>query len=219
VDYPIISENENMLLQQDNLGGEMNPFDLEAIKIPAAGGKQWTIPALTGDRSVKTIEGIIVAWNKCRGYWPGDYSGAEPPQCSSRDGLTGEGDPGIECAECMFAKYESAAKGKGQACKDMRRVFIILEGNVLPCMINLPPTSIKPFRQYMMRLTSSQTHFSAVVTTIELEEAQNDAGTKYSKTVFSCGKILEAEESEKTLGYSNAMKKMFTSRPVDDDAF
>ena len=62
--------------------------------MPPGGGTTCTIPTLTGEESRESLDGIIVAWTPSRAYWEGDFAGSEPPQCASRDAITGEGDPG-----------------------------------------------------------------------------------------------------------------------------
>ena len=67
---------------------------------------------------------------------------------SSYDGKIGIGDPGGACATCQLNTFGTAAKGAGKACKNMRVIYLLRSGEYLPIQINLPPTRIKPFKDF-----------------------------------------------------------------------
>ena len=165
-----------------NVGeGGISQFDLDSVKVPAGGGTAWEVPSLEGLQNVNALEGIIIHWHDTRGYWKGEYAGgSDPPQCSSQDCKTGEGDPGGDCASCPYSKFGSAVKGEGQACKQSRSLYLVRPGDILPIVVVLPPTSILPMRKYFLRLLSAAAPTYAVVTRLTLGKATSGGGITYS---------------------------------------
>ena len=117
------------------------------IKIPSGGGKIFEIPTDDPDNpdSATTLEGIILHHHAHCAYWPESNDDEDnKPLCSSLDGKVGIGEPGGVCATCQL----TASKGAGKACKNMRVIYLLRSGEYLPVQINLPPTSIKPFKEF-----------------------------------------------------------------------
>lgn len=168
---------------QENFGGEgIQPGDLERVTVPAGGALSWEVPTIDGEGdSVKTLEGVIVSWARPRAYWDRDLEetgGGQPPDCTSDDGVHGSGmyGPGSEdnptgaCETCPMNEWGSGRDGRGKACKEMRVLYLLQEGNVLPVTVTLPPTSIAPLRRYMLRLANQGIPYYGVVTKLALEK-------------------------------------------------
>ena len=123
------------------------------IKIPAGGVLQFELP--TGDPQhpdySPTLTGVILFNHASCAYWPeGDeYNDDVPPLCSSVDGKQGYGEPGGTCATCTLSQFGSASNGRGKACKNMRVLYLLRSGEFMPLAINLSPTSISPFREFL----------------------------------------------------------------------
>ena len=200
-------------LLQDNLGDEdFTPMDLERLTVPAGGGTSFEIPTMDGLEDVKEVEALVVHVSPARAYWQQgmDETGeGTPPDCSSENGTTGNGEPGGECLSCPFNQYGSAEKGKGKACKEMRNLFILTEGAVLPFNLVIPPTSIKPFKKYMTSLTQFRRSIYSVTTKITLEKTKNAGGITYSKIAFKAGSNLTKEQSDLVRAYKKAFKQAF----------
>lgn len=199
-------------IMQANLGvnGTMNAAtDLERIKVPAQGITLWTVNTLDGEEQVKELEGIILHWREPRVYYERgieEGGGNQPPDCYSDDGLIGVGTPGGACGKCPFAAWGSAAKGKGQACKQKRLLFFLRPGNLLPDALFLPPTSIKPVKQFFLRLSSQAVPFYGIKTRLTLEKANNAAGIAFSRVVPSLAGRLTAEELMAVRGYIETIR-------------
>jgi hypothetical protein len=200
-----------------NLGdAAVNASDFERIKIPAGGGTAWTLQTLDGEEIEKELSGIIVAWRDTRAYWsvPMEQSdGNMPPDCYSLDARTGVGKPGGDCHKCPFAQFGSGAKGEGQACKLVRQLFFIREENLLPEIVSLPPSSIKPARQFFMRLASKAVPCYSLITRIGLEKTKNGQGIVYSRATFASGGRLTPEQSERVKEYAAMLKPFLESAP------
>jgi hypothetical protein len=200
-----------------NLGDSgMSATDFERIKIPAGGGTAWTLQTLDGEEMVKELTGIIVAWRDTRAYWsvPLEQSdGNMPPDCYSLDARTGTGKPGGDCHKCLFAQFGSDPKGEGQACKLVRQLFFVREENLLPEIVSLPASSVKPARQYFMRLASKAVPCYSLITKIGLEKTKNPQGIVYSRATFTSGGRLSAEQAARIKEYAAMLKPLLESAP------
>jgi len=198
-------------IMRENVGaGGITPFDLDRVKVPAGGGAAWEIPTLTGETDVaKAFEGIIVAWREPRSYWLKGLDegggGGQPPDCSSDDGERGTGTPGGECAECPLAQFGSGKEQRGQACKQMRLLFIVRENALLPIALFAPPTSIANIRKYFLRLASEGKRYSDVVTRFSLGKATSGGGIDYSKVDVNVVRVLTDAERGAVLEYSRGI--------------
>lgn len=201
-----------------NVGdGGLSAGDFERIKVPAGGGTAWTIQGLDGEEILKEVAGIVVAWRDTRAYWsvPMEQSdGNMPPDCYSLDARTGTGKPGGDCYKCPLAAFGSDAGGPGQACKLVRQLFLIREENLLPEIVNLPPSSIKPARQYFLRLASRAVPCYSVVTKIGLEKTKNAQGIVYSRATFASGGRLSADQARRAKEYAAMIEPFLKAAPA-----
>lgn len=212
--YPVLAggaENITEVMQSlaESLGGEkISQFDLSRISVPAGGGAHWSIPDVDdpAGKSEKELIGVVVGQSLGRSYWRQsmDEGGSAPPDCSSNDGLIGQGTPGGSCEECPFSQWGSADKGGGQACKLSRSIFILMPGEALPVVLSVPPSSLQGAKKFLLRLASKGRTLSQVVCKFTLEKAQNAAGTGYSKIVFNAGEALPTEMVKTVKAYEKA---------------
>jgi hypothetical protein len=181
-----------------NLEGEdLNPRDLDRVSIPAGGGVNWCVPTLEGEINTPEIIGVIVGIKNCRAYWPGDFAGGgDPPDCVSEDNVTGVGEPGGACHQCPLAEFGSDSRGKGQACKQIKRVFVVPAKSLLPMVVQLPPTSLEPCRKFVTRLGSEFLGYRDVVTRIALSKEKSGDGIAYSKAVFTMEGRLDPVQAD-----------------------
>lgn len=169
--------------------------DLDRLKVPAGGGTAWEVQTLEGVRSEKALRGIVLASKLGRSYWAEEFGGENnPPDCLSLDGLLGKGNPGGACDACPFNQYESAKKGKGKACKETRTVMILLEGDLLPTVLRIPPSSLKAWRGYMMRVSKSGKRVQHVVTEMTLNKTKSGDGIAYAEILFNAAGLLTPEQ-------------------------
>jgi hypothetical protein len=203
---------------RDNVGqAGIQALDLPRIKVPSGDSIMWKILTLEGEESAKTIEGIILAWRTGRLYWKKALAegGRQPPDCTSRDGFVGIGDPGGPCAQCPYARFGSSTKGKGQACKQIRQLLLVRPDEVLPCLLSVPPTSLKSASQYFMALLARAIPYWGVITKISLEKATNENGIIYAKMTFAGGKLLSAQERITLAPFHNQMQDMLSPGIID----
>lgn len=218
-EYAIVrAADPQMLLAavRENVGREgIGQFDLDRIKIPAGGGKAWEIPSLEGVDVARKFEGIVVAWREPRAFWRvkfDDRQGpATPPDCASDDGELGVGDPGGKCALCPMAEWGSAdtlwgTGSRGQACKQMRLLFVLRPDDLIPVAMPMPPTSIPPLKQYFLRLAGQGIPYYAVVTSFELSDEQSGQGIGYSAVRPSMVARLAPDAIARVRAYKEAIQ-------------
>ena len=137
----------------------------------------------------ETFRGIILDMNRTNAYWTQSYDdsgGGTPPTCSSLNGVTPEaGSEEIQCLgniclDCPHNKYGSGKKG-GKACKNMKRIHILLEGSMMPYRLTAPPSNLKAVDLYVSLLTSTGTPYQLIMTEFSLRSAQNKDGIGYSE--------------------------------------
>lgn len=209
--YPVLTMDPDKMQRviRANIGNSrMNEFDVDRISVPPGGGIAWNVPTLEGIDSAKEIEGVVVFWKEPRAFWRINYDdsgGGTPPACQSDDGTTGVGDPGGQCGVCPLAQFGTHHKGRGQACKQMRILFVIREQEFLPIAISCPPTSLDNMRKYFLRLAGRGILFNHVVTRFVLAQERNRDGVGYSVIVPSMTRMLNDIEIESIERYCEAI--------------
>jgi len=190
--------------------GTVSEFDLPRIKV-VSGAALWLIPSLEGDETAPKIEGVIVFSRDARVYYASKDAGNVPPNCSSRDCITGQGEPGGECSACALAKWESAQDGAGQACKQVKQLFFLRGDSMFPEVVSLPPTSVKAARQFLVKLTTQGIPYYGALVAIELEKVQNAAGKPYGRAILKFLRRLTPDEQQRAVEF-HQMCQQFAGR-------
>lgn len=195
----------------ENMGGELKSSDLQRIRVPSGGGKSWEIIDDNGEsQSAKSISGVVLMAATQRAYWAEEFEGgSEPPNCASLDGRTGRGEPGGDCGECPFNEFGSA--GYSKACKEMKMLFLLRPGLLLPEVVVLPPSSLGAWRKYAMLLTSRGKAISAVITELGLQEATSKGGIRYAQTTLKAGEMLDEASAAWLQRYAAGMAEVLTA--------
>ncbi len=201
-DYPLLVnyralagnlENVGTIVQENLKGQVITPFSLDRIKIPAGGGTSWEIPDLLEDTiSIKAFHGLILNFTHGRSFWEHglDEGGlAGPPNCISVDLDVGHGSPGGPCATCPKNEWESGRQGRGKACREKMMLFLLMENTFIPRVIQVPTTSIKVVRSFMLRLASEGIPFYSIIPEFTLKQVQQaGGGLNYSQMVITIKK-------------------------------
>lgn len=133
-----------------------------------------------GTTTAKTLTGIILFHHKARGYW--EEEGQDIPTCSSMDGHTGtyegqDGNPKTRpCSDvnCPYNQFGSDLKGgPGKACKEMRWIYFLQDGEVIPSRISLPPTSLRAFDTFITALAQKRIAPVQKIVTLNLTGAES----------------------------------------------
>ena len=128
------------------------------FKLVGQGGSPFFVNDATGE-AAKTLTVKIPFFHTARVMFDQSDENSDetkPPLCNSSDGKIGrytdESDVTAfrECASCPFNQFGSDPKtGTGKACKTLRRLYVLVDGNEdIPAIINLPPSSLKTWDKF-----------------------------------------------------------------------
>ena len=210
-DFQIVSRYDGMTQEDmEELKDQMEDLDPESgiacrkIKIPSGGGTAYEVQGEDDDDTepMKTITGVVVFTHRLSGYWPSAYGSSNNPEdklptCASMDGKTGMVQLGatagevVTCETCPWNQYGTARDqagnpSRGKACKNMRRLYILMDGNPNLYLLTVPPTSIKDVNNQLAKIAP----YANKVVTLSLEKAVNAGGTPFSKVVIKRTGVL-----------------------------
>jgi hypothetical protein len=215
------------------------------IKFPSGGMTVFSIDDT--DTLKPPVKAIIAVSQKARAFWPAKDTAGQAPLCASPDGLTGIFDaaseqvqaaaglafrhPALdtidaeaaagpwECMTCPMAQWGSG-KGRGKACKDLRRLIVLVEGWTMPAIMTLPPTSIKAFDTYAsaQARTRGAAYFT-IWTRIELTQEVNPDGIKFSVAKFSVDKPLSEAELAAVIDVRHQFSELIRSMGIAADDY
>lgn len=230
----VVPSRENLAIVREALGqGESLSIDLlRRAKIIAGGVTAFDL----GDgETAKDLTGVLILRQPTRVYWKARYGageGGSPPDCSSLDNAVGRGNrmlDGIaedenslhDCQTCPLADWGTAVNEKGEttggkACRQVTRAFMLAEGDVLPTLVSLPPSSYKAALTHTVRVASTGTPYYGVVTKVSLVKEQGKSGPDFSRAVFAVDRKLTPEEFAAVQGYRDAMLPFLNALSVVD---
>lgn len=187
--------------QMDDLDDESG-INCRTIKIPSGGNLAFTVQGdEDGDEDyLKDIEGVIVFTHRMNGYWPNAFGSSTNPEdkipvCSSMDGKSGlnirTGEI-CECDKCPCNQYGSDPNGgKGKACKNMRRIYLMRSNDPNLYLLTVPPTSIKEVNKALTRIMASKgIPYTNLIVGFKLAKATNANGINYATVVVDKRGIL-----------------------------
>ena len=230
-DFPMLKDSRSMqkvLARIDEtLGGhQFSPLMLSRIKVPSGDDRDFKIETPTGVERRSSIIGDIVAFRAARAYWQKPYGVGRsgPPDCSSKDGFIGEGDPGGDCTTCPLAAFNSARAadgnaGPGQACKELRQLLVLLPGQILPHLLAVPPTSLANFTKYSLNLLSGGMDYWAVTTKLTLEPATSVGGVPYARIRFQLHSTMPESDALALAPYHERMRGLLKPMVMDATAY
>jgi len=206
--------------EMDGLGSI--PFD--RVKIPSGGGLAFEVPGETEEdtESVTELVGVILDHNPINAYWAEKFAGGnESPDCSSYDakqGVVRETGEIRSCENCPYNQFGS--DGAGKACKNMHRVYILREGNPVPLILTLPPTSLKYLRNYIAKSIILKGYRCwQVITKITLKKEKSKDGITYSRAAFAFIDKLTDEQIQGTESMKNMVRAIYKTIDIDGDEY
>jgi len=129
---------------------------------------------------VTAFTGRIIDTHRCNAWWTRDRDREDGtnrmPDCASSDAVTpdqGEDRQAARCAECPLNAFGSGVTDtgeatRGKACKNMRRVHVLVPGHALPLRLTLTPTSMRAYDDYYPALADRGLKPWKVATTFRL---------------------------------------------------
>lgn len=214
----IIPELSDSKFTNAELADDMDGLQLsfQRAKIPGGGVLQFEMPGDDPENPdyVPTLEGVILFNHSANSYWPAgsEYDDNTPPQCQSVDGKMGYGDPGGICETCVNNRFGSDPKGNGKACKNMRMLYLLRNGEMLPIQFSLPPTSIRPYTNFVNSafLLRGRRVCSGLVQ-IGLRKVSSN-GFTYSVATFKKLRDFEGEELVRICAYADSFRDQIKER-------
>ncbi len=210
------------VLNQQDVMEEMDgmTFNFALVKIPSGGGMSFEVPSDDPESpdTEKEIEGVIVHHHPINAYWAEEYTGGnEPPDCASMDGKVGTGSPGGNCKTCPMNEWGSGSDGKGKACQNRRRVYILRKDEMFPLLISLPPTSLQNFSNFISRsILQKALRSYSVVSKVKLKKAKSSGGIEYSQAVWSVAGLLDEKTAADMKQYSHDIKALASGVQIED---
>ena len=212
-------------LIQTNLGGEtLSQGDLDRAVNPSGTNTKWEIPDIDEtSESASELSGVIVHSCDKRAYYEGKYSGGgERPDCYSDDGVNGVGELadkcGNKCIDCPMDVFGSAKDTDAKACKEVKRVYLLREGEMLPMIVNLTPQNLRALRTYGVRLTNKRgKELPEVISKFSQATATSKSGFPYAKVTISLVEELPEADAKKMLDYAEVMKPLLSQDTVADE--
>lgn len=205
--------------EMDGLG--TIPFD--KVKIPSGGGIAFELPGEDEDNpdTAQELIGVILDHHPVNAYWREKFNGGnEQPDCSSFDGKQGvvrETGEIKDCASCPYNQFGSDNKGK--ACKNVHRCYILREGNPVPLILALPPTSLKYMRDYIAKkvLLRGMRSWEAI-TKITLKKEKSADNITYSRAAFTFVSKLTEQQATEAKAMRDAIMDSARKMAIIDDS-
>lgn len=220
--FAIVRADTSIAEQVRDVG--LTQFQLTRLKMPSGGGTSWEVPTLGGVEAAQEIEVVIaVVRSNIRQFYLVSFEeseGGAPPDCSSNDNETGFGvrdesgeEPSVQtCSDCPHAQWDSAKKGGGQACSEKKAILFFTLDSMLPMLLMVPPTSLKPVRLFAQELMTFGREYFAVVTRMTLEKVKGPPD--YSVLQLAHVRDLSKEEIERMRAVSADLKQAFMGAPI-----
>lgn len=226
-EFPVLAQDISHLSEviRENLGDEgIDRFALERLKVQSGGAPGFVVEAPEQDPDViKSFEAIVVHHQEERKFYKDDDEGDEtgmgtPPDCLSFDAKTGFGDNGTgesgahNCATCPQAQWGTSRKGKGQACKLVRAVYLYRKGaeTLFPSLLFVPTGSVKVWSKFASDLTMRGVKLKEQLIEFTTESTKNDAGKPYSLVKPRRVRALSEADAELMKPLLTSMKGLVT---------
>ena len=95
-----------------------------------------------------------------------------------------------------YVQFGTSTKGdgRGKRAKEYQVLYVLREKDVFPIKLRLGPTSIRPTRDYIVKMTDIA--YTRAITQITLKQEKNKAGDTYSFAQYKRIGILDQEAAE-----------------------
>ena len=94
-------------------------------------------------------------------------------------------------------RRDDGSESKGKDCGESVHIFLYMKDQVLPILLTIGSTSVKPFKDYVIGLVKTRRRVTSVVTRIGIEPDTTDGGLDYSKLTFQFVADVPEESRER----------------------
>lgn len=235
LDPEMMEELQDQMEDLDNDSGIL----CRKIKVPSGGSLAYVVQGEDdGDEDYqKEIKGVVIFTHRLNGYWPGAFGEGDtnaPPVCSSMDGekgrladgslpVTQEGEL-ITCENCPFNQYGSAVDQKGnasrgKACKNMRRIYLMMDQDPNVYQLTVPPTSIREVSAQMKKILAEGVPYTGLIVKLTLEKAKNAGGIEYAKVAIKKAGLLPPEVAKQATALRREIKAQYMNMKLTFDDY
>ena len=204
-------EEKNELVVNDNIFEIFNPNKekIDITELPAISIIHPTAHFEMPDGSTrKEIECILLDTYRNNSYYAStEIVDGSFPDCWAIDYHSGEMKPDLsceqiqaeKCSECKKNEWKSDPKGGcGKACRNGRQLIILIKDYFVPCILSVPPTSLKNIEKYLNSFIAKHIPYQAVKTKLQLDK----------KETYSTLKISTDGDFEKDINKLNNIKNI-----------
>jgi len=192
-DYPLL-DAEKMQDIKEAIEADIAtaPYALfPKIATPKAGNIMFTYNTFETEVTVQEIVGVLLHIQPERAMYIGKYGSGEPPICTSKKGIIGEGDPSGLCSCCPNNQFGNNKEPK--PCKESKILYIMLKGEAFPVSFKVSSGSFKAILEYGLKLTRQGIKSHSIETKFTLKaDKYKNSGNEFSKLVLTPGnRILD----------------------------
>lgn len=201
-------------------------IDYRTIKMPTGKVKSFTVEGDNPDDpdQEKELVGVMVFTHNMNARWPGDFGGeSRIPVCSSWDARTGldtETGTVTDCDRCPYNQFKDDGSGIARKeCKNMRRIYLMLNGKPNLYMLVVPPTSLRDVRTQLKRIMSGGRPYTTMALSFTLTGAISKGGQDYAKICIKKAGDLTSEQAELAKRMREGIKASYKSVTITADDY
>lgn len=157
----------------------------------------------------KEFEGIILHHSAANAWWLKPFNetgGGDIPNCFSMDAFSPEGDmlQSKNCVECPKNQFKTAVgkdgePGRGKACKNMWRLHVLVDGQVIPKRLTLPPSNTGGIQEFLVGLRDRNIPYILAIVKFGLKPSKNKDNISYSTVTYELKAVITDKEVAKQL--------------------
>jgi len=186
--------------------GYQIPVDapLPAIKILRE-STQYEMP---DGQFAREFTGHILHWHNANQYYSTAFGEGENPlpDCFSSDGRNPDGGQFMQagpCKTCQLNQFKSAEDKIAKACQNTIRMYVLVDGEVIPCLVKAPPSSLGKKDSLMKWLTTAAniaakagmgTKYQPIQVKFSLRKKDFNSGTSASVIEIQTLRVLDMEK-------------------------
>ena len=201
-------------------------IDYRVIKMPSGKVKSYTVEGDDPEDpdQEKELVGVMVFTHQMNARWKDDFGGeSKAPVCSSWDAKTGlntETGATTECDRCPYNQFKDDGSGiVRKECKNMRRIYLMLNGRPNLYMLVVPPTSLRDVRTQLKRIMSGGRTYTSMVLSFTLIGAVSKGGQDYAKVVIKKAGDLTPEQAAAAKQMRESIKESYRNVTITADDY
>jgi hypothetical protein len=228
------SDLREAIVANAGVEGGISERDLVRIKTPAGGATTWAWDSPEGPKEAKELTGILVGYFPRGTLWPTLEMSGSRPLLVSYDLVTAHkvGDEFGDIDADELSRYQNddgtydwrrlpwnewgtGNGGSGKRCKESRVMFLLMEGDAFPVLVQAQPGSLKTIPPFAVKLPVP--HWRAVVS-FTLAGKTNNANKPYSQIQPRLVGTLTKEQGVvmKEM-YTDALAKMVRTMSIEPE--